>query len=524
MSSCERKIYYLCVVNARYMANQDENRTYLAIDLKSFYASVECVERGLDPLSTNLVVADVSRTDKTICLAVSPSLKAYGISGRARLFEVRQRLKEVNLERRYAIGGERFSGSSTSDLELKRNPHLEIDFIAATPRMALYVEYSSRIYDIYMKYVAPEDVHVYSVDEVFIDATEYMRMYKMTARELAMAMVRDVLRQTGITATVGVGTNLYLSKVAMDIVAKHIPADEDGVRISELDEMSYRRLLWNHRPLTDFWRLGRGMAAKLVCYGIDTMGKIARCSLDNENLLYRLFGVNAELLIDHAWGWEPCTMKAIKDYRPEFNSFSSGQVLNQPYTYRKARVVIQEMADQASLNLVSRRLVTDQIVINVGYDTESLKAHDGMDEYTGDISTDYYGRKVPKHVHGAYRFSVPTSSSRQIVDAAVGLFDRIVDKRLFIRRLNITTNHVVPEYHPANKKHQSVQLELFAEEKQSVELRDAELKNREKERRIQETVISLKERFGRNSILRGLNFDEGATARERNLQIGGHKA
>ncbi len=469
-----------------------EQRTYIAIDLKSFYASVECVDRGLDPLTANLVVADASRTDNTICLAVSPSLKTYGIGGRARLFEVKQKARGV-------------------------------DFIIATPRMAHYIEVSSKIYGIYLKYLAPEDIHVYSIDEVFMDVTAYLRSYKMTAHQLAMKMIRDVLSQTGITATAGIGTNMYLAKIAMDIKAKKMPADKDGVRIAELDEMSYRRELWDYRPITKFWRVGHGIAEKLALYGIDTMGKLARMSELNEELLYQLFGVNAELLIDHAWGWEPCTMEAVKAYRPETNSFSSGQVLQSAYDWKKARVVVREMADGMSLKLVSKRLVTDQLVLTIGYDRESLTNPEIHAKYHGEVTTDHYGRQVPKHAHGTARLGCLTSSTRLMTDAVMELFDRIVNKDLLIRRINLTVNHVVSE-ESVTKDAAPEQLDLFTDYEALEQQRQKQQAALDKERRMQEAQLKIKQRFGKNAILRGLNFDEGATARERNKQIGGHKA
>ncbi|WP_288276802.1 DNA methylase [uncultured Prevotella sp.] len=472
---------------------QQQQRTYITIDLKSFYASVECVDRGLDPLSTNLVVADESRTEKTICLAVSPSLKAYGIGGRARLFEVYQKARGV-------------------------------DFIIAPPRMAHYIEVSTKVYQTYLKYIAPEDIHVYSIDEVFMDVTAYLHSYKMTAHQLAMKMIRDVLATTGITATAGIGTNMYLAKVAMDIVAKKMPADKDGVRIAELDEMSYRRELWDYRPLTKFWRVGRGIAEKLAVYGIDTMGKIARMSIQNEGLLYRLFGVNAELLIDHAWGWEPCTIEAVKAYRPETNSFSSGQVLQEPYTFKKARVVIREMAEGMALDLVSKRLVTDQLVLTVGYDAECLTRPEIREKYHGEITTNHYGKPVPKHAHGTFNFERPTSSSRLIMDGATELFDRCMNPDLLIRRLNLTTNHVVSEASVSAQDCAPRQLDLFTDYEALEKQRQAEQAKLDKERRMQEAQLKIKKRFGKNAILRGLNFEEGATAKERNKQIGGHKA
>ncbi len=497
-------------------------RTYIAIDLKSFYASVECVERGLDPLTTNLVVADKSRTDKTICLAVSPSLKQYGIGGRARLFEVVRRVRQINAQRRGRARDYRLTGKSVSDLDLRAHPDWEVDYIAAPPRMAHYMAFSAKIYEIYLKYVAPEDIHVYSIDEVFMDVTAYLGTYKMTAHELAMTMIRDVLKQTGITATAGIGTNMYLCKVAMDIMAKKQPADRDGVRIAELDEMTYRRQLWDHKPLTDFWRVGRGIAQRLAQYGIDTMGKIARCSVQNEELLYRLFGVNAELLIDHAWGWEPCTIDLVKAYRPESNSFSNGQVLSTPYPVKKARVVMLEMADAMSLKLVDKRLVTDQIVLNVGYDAENMTNPAIRDKYDGPVAMDHYGRTVPKGAHGSARFDNPTSSSRQILEHTAQLFDRIINPDLLVRYLNITVNNVVREEFA--EKREETQLDLFTDYEAAERKKKEEDAALEKERRLQEAQLAIKKRFGRNAILKGLNFEEGATARERNRQIGGHKA
>lgn len=499
-----------------------QQRTYIAIDLKSFYASVECVERGLNPLTTNLVVADSSRTEKTICLAVSPSLKVYGIGGRARLFEVVQRVREVNYERKSKAGWH-FTGKSANAIELNEHPDWELDYIVAPPRMAHYIKVSKQVYHTYLKYVAPEDIHVYSIDEVFMDVTHYLDTYKMTPHELTIHIIRDVFAQTGITATAGIGTNLYLAKVAMDIVAKHVSADKDGVRIGELDEMSYRQQLWNYRPITKFWRVGHGIAQKLALYGVDTMGKLARMSVQNEELLYRLFGVNAELLIDHAWGWEPCTIDYIKAYRPETNSFSSGQVLQSPYDFAKARVVVQEMADMMALNLVSKRLVTDQLVLTVNYDTDSLTRQEIRDKYHGEVTKDYYGRMVPKHSHGTFNFKKPTSSSRQIMEAAADVFDKNVNPDLLIRRLNLTVNHVVDEA-SVDKKHKPEQLDLFTDYEALAKQNLEEQAVLNKERRIQEAQLKIKQRFGKNAILRGLNFEDGATAKERNKQIGGHKA
>jgi DNA polymerase V len=485
-------IYYLCTIKQKKMEQQ---RTYIAIDLKSFYASVECVDRGLDPLTAHLVVADESRTDKTICLAVTPALKERGIGGRARLFEVRQKARGIN-------------------------------FIIAKPRMAHYIEVSTKIYGIYLKYVAPEDIHVYSIDEVIMDVTPYLSTYKMTAHELAIKMIRDVLSQTGITATAGIGTNMYLCKVAMDIMAKKMPADKDGVRIAELDEMSYRRELWDYRPITKFWRVGKGIAEKLAQYGIDTMGRLARMSIDNEELLYRLFGVNAELLIDHAWGWEPCTMEAVKAYRPQSNSFSSGQVLQEPYTFKKARVVIMEMAEGMALNLVSKRMVTDQLVLTVGYDAECLTRPEIRELYHGEITTNYYGKQVPKHAHATYNFPQPTSSSRLLMNGAAELFDKCVHPDLLIRRLSLTTNHVKDEatLNGQRSSRTPQQLDLFTDYDALRQQQQKEQERLAKERRLQEVQLKIKQRYGKNALLRGLNFAEGATAKERNEQIGGHKA
>ena len=501
-----------------------DNRTYIAIDLKSFYASVECVDRGLDPLTTNLVVADSSRTEKTICLAVSPSLKSYGVGGRARLFEVVQKVREVNYQRRMNIPYGVFTGKSWRNPELLEHPDWELDYIVAPPRMARYMQMSAQIYSVYLKYIAPEDIHVYSCDEVFMDVTAYLSTYKKTPHELAMTIVRDVLKQTGITATAGIGTNMYLCKVAMDIVAKHIPADKDGVRIAELDEKSYREKLWNHRPLTDFWRCGKGIAHKLAMYGIETMGQIARLSVKNEDVLYKLFGVNAELLIDHAWGWEPCTMDYIKSYRPETNSLSSGQVLHEPYTFKKARVVIKEMADAISMDLLDKGLVTDQLVVTVGYDRTSLENPEIRAKYHGPVVKDYYGREVPKSAHGTANLDRQTSSTTLIMTAVENLFDRIVNKNLLVRRLNITTNHVVLESRVKKQDDKMVQLDLFTDYETLAKQKKEEEERLAKERRMQEALLAIKKQFGKNAILRGLNFEDGATAKDRNEQIGGHKA
>ena len=495
-------------------------KAYIAIDLKSFYASVECVDRGLDPLDTNLVVADPTRTEKTICLAVSPSLKSYGIPGRARLFEAIQKVREINAQRRYKAPKHSFTHESHFHSELKSDPSAELAFITAPPRMAHYMEVSTRIYNVYLKYIAPEDIHVYSIDEVFIDATDYLKTYGMTPRELAMKMVLDVLETTGITATAGIGTNLYLCKIAMDIYAKHCEPDKNGVRIAELDEMSYRKILWEHRPLTDFWRVGRGISKKLEQHGLYTMGDVARCSVGregdyyNEDLLYKLFGVNAELLIDHAWGWEPTEISDIKSYRPESSSLSSGQVLQEPYEFSKARLVLKEMADLLSLELVSKRIVADQIVLTVGYDIESLNK-----SYSGAVETDRYGRKIPKTAHSSENIGRYTSSTKLICETAMSLFDRIVDKNLLVRRMYIVANHIITEK-DAEKESEYVQLDLFSDTKKQ-EAEENELK---KEKDMQRAILKIKSKYGKNSIIKGMNLKEGATALERNRQIGGHKA
>ena len=498
--------------------------TYIAIDLKSFYASVECRDRGLDPLDTNLVVADESRTDKTICLAVTPTLKSFGIPGRARLFEVKQRVQEVNADRKRNLRGREFAGSSHFYSELAKDPSLALDFIIAPPRMAYYMEYSTRIYEIYMKYVAPEDIIVYSIDEVFMDVTDYLQTYRMSPRDLAMKMILEVLETTGITATAGIGTNLYLCKVAMDVMAKHIPSDENGVRIAFLDEMTYRRELWSHRPITDFWRVGRGYAKKLETYGIYTMGDVARCSEQNEELLYRLFGKNAELLIDHAWGWEPCTVEAVKAYRPESSSLGSGQVLQCPYDAEKAKLVVREMADALSLDLVEKHLVTDQIVITVGYDIENLTDPERRKKYRGEVVTDRYGRQIPKHAHGTENLESFTSSTQKMVEAASVLYDRIVDKNLLIRRMNITANNIVEEKAAQQKNNSYQQLDLFTDYAAEEEQEKQEALRLDRERKLQEATITIKKKFGKNAILKGMSLQEGATAKNRNEQIGGHKA
>lgn len=505
------------------------DKIYIAIDLKSFYASVEAVDLGLDPLTANLVVADPSRTEKTICLAVSPSLKAYGISGRARLFEVVQKVKQANSLRRSGLPQRKFTGRSCDAKMLERDPRLEIDYVIAPPQMAHYMEVSTKIYHIYLKYVAPEDIHVYSIDEVFMDVTEYLGTYRMTARELAMKMIQDVLSETKITATAGIAPNLYLCKVAMDIVAKHVAADQDGVRIAELDEMSYRQMLWDHRPLTDFWRVGKGYAKKLEEHGLFSMGDVARCSVGkpnefhNEELLYKMFGINAELLIDHAWGYEPCTMEQVKAYKPETNSVCSGQVLHCPYDFDKAKLVVKEMTDLMTLDLVDKRLVTDQIVLTVGYDIENLTDPDRYRKYKGSVTIDRYGRKVPKHAHGTTNLKKKTSSTMLITDAVMELYDRIVDKNLLIRRINITANKLVDESF-SKEEETYEQLDLFTDYTVKEQEQAEEEAVLEREKRMQQTMLTIKKKFGKNAILKGMNLQEGATAKDRNEQIGGHKA
>lgn len=508
---------------------EQKNHTYIAIDLKSFYASVECIERGLDPLTTNLVVADASRTEKTICLAVSPSLKAIGIPGRARLFEVVQKVKEENARRKSKAPGHILTGSSFDDTKLKGSPELALDYIAAPPRMAMYMEYSTRIYDIYLKYVAPEDIHVYSIDEVFMDVTEYLKTANLSAGEFASNIIHEVLYEIGITATAGIGTNMYLCKIAMDIVAKKIPSDQDGVRIAELDEMSYRRMLWAHTPLTDFWRVGRGYARKLEENRMFTMGDVARCSIGkkheyyNEDLLYKMFGINAELLIDHAWGWEPCTIADIKAYKPSTNSIGSGQVLQSPYSYDKARLIVREMTDLLVLDLVDKGLVTDQVVLTVGYDIENLSNPETRKKYHREITIDHYGRQVPKHAHGTANLERQTSSTKLIIDAMMNLYTRIVDQNLLVRRINVTANHVVKES-SVEKGSSYEQLDLFTDYEVIQKKRKEEDAILLRERKMQHAILEIKKKYGKNAVLKGLNFEEGAMTKERNKQIGGHKA
>ncbi len=456
----------------------NQNHTYIAIDLKSFYASVECIERGLNPLTTNLVVADPSRTEKTICLAVSPSLKAYGIPGRARLFEVQQKLKEV-----------------------KQRTGKEVEYIIAPPQMARYIEVSAEIYATYLKYISPEDIHVYSIDECFMDVTNYLSLYQMSAMELAVKMIHDVLKKTGITATAGIGTNLYLSKIAMDIVAKHVEADANGVRIAELDELTYRRLLWDHKPMTDFWRIGKGIAKRLENNGLNTMGDIARTSIYQEDLLYKMLGIDAELLIDHAWGYEPCGMEDIKSYRPSTNSISSGQVLHCPYDFLKTRIIVQEMTDLLVLELVEKGVMTDSLTLTIGYDRGNVDEGN----YEGEVTYDRYGRAVPKSAHGTANLGTKSNSTKKIMMAVMELYDKIVSKELMTRRVTLCANNLVEEGFE--------QFDLFTDPVEQA-----------KERKIQEAMLSIKQKFGKNAILKGINLEEGATTKERNNQIGGHKA
>jgi len=493
-----------------------KDRTYLCIDLKSFYASCECIARGLDAMTTNLVVADLSRTEKTICLAVSPSLKAFGVSSRPRLFEVVSKVKEVNYYRKKAAG--RITGESIDFNELRKYPDLAVSYIVAPPRMAMYMDYSTRIYGVYLKYIAPEDIHVYSIDEVFIDLTAYISMYKKTPRQIAMMIIKDVLKTTGITATAGIGTNMYLAKVAMDIVAKKTKADKYGVRIAELDEMAYKRSLWDHSPLTDFWQIGQGISKKLTNMGIHNMGELARLSLSEagEERLYKTFGVNAELIIDHAWGYEPCTLDHIKAYVPESTSLSSGQVLHEPYVYKKAKLIVREMTELLVLDLVEKDLVTKQLVLTIGYDTENVSA-----SMTREITTDRYGRKIPKHSHGTVNLDFETSSTRLITDAVMGLFDRIIDKNMTVRRVNISANNLIPR--STVKKKEFEQLDLFTDYAESQRQQKELEKKLEKESHIQEAMLSIKHKYGKNAIIKGMNLEEGATTIDRNKQIGGHK-
>ena len=496
----------------------NKQHIYVAIDLKSFYASVECQERGLNPITTNLVVADSSRTEKTICLAVSPSLKQYGIPGRARLFEVEQKVKEVNIERKRKAPNQAFTGSSYDDIALKKNPDLELSYIVAPPRMSHYMKCSTNIYNVYLKWFSPEDIYVYSIDEVFIDITHYLQTYNMKARELVTKVIQDVYETTGITATAGIGTNLYLCKVAMDIVAKHVEPNKNGVRIAGLDEMTYRKLLWDHRPITDFWRVGKGYSKKLEEHRIYTMGDIARVSIQNEELLYKLFGINAELLIDHAWGWEPVTIKQIKAYKPTTNSISSGQVLHCPYNFEQTKLIVKEMTELLTLDLVEKNLVTNQIVLTVGYDIENLTDPYISNSYNGEITIDRYGRKIPKHAHGTINLDHKTSSTKIIMEATMKLYERIMNKKLLVRRINITANNVVDE-ETAKQEKTFEQIDLFTNYQEKVEKR----KEEQTEKELQKAMIDIKKKYGKNAILKGMNLQEGGTTIERNGQIGGHK-
>lgn len=501
-----------------------KQRIYLCIDLKSFYASVECVERGLDPLKTNLVVADNSRTEKTICLAVTPSLKAYGIPGRARLFEVVSRVREINAERKWKVPGKNLCGESCDADELLSNPSLELSYIVASPRMAKYMEYSTKIYNVYLKYISCEDILTYSIDEVFMDITNYLGTYKMTPHKLAMTIIRDVLKETGITATAGIGTNMYLAKVAMDITAKKMPPDKDGVRIAELDEMSYRRQLWNHKPLTDFWRVGSGYARKLEEKRMFCMGDIARASTTpcGRKLLKKLFGINSKMLVDHAWGYEPCTIREAKSYTPATKSISTGQVLKCPYDFAKARIIVWEMLELLALDLVEKGLVTNQIVLTVGYDVENLKNPQISESYKGEIKTDRYGRSVPKHANGTANIEKYTSSTRLISNAVLKLYDEIADKNLLVRRVTIAANNLIPEKNVQEKKYE--QIDLFTDYDELMAMREKENARLEKERNLQEAMIKIKSRYGKNAIIKCGNLQEGATSMERNRQIGGHRA
>ena len=492
------------------------NRVYICIDLKSFYASVECQERGLDPMDTNLVVADKSRTEKTICLAVSPSLKKFGIPGRARLFEVVQKIKEVNLERRKKNKYKKFSGKSYSEKELNANSNLELDYIIAPPQMKKYMNYSTTIYDVYLKYVAPEDIYAYSIDEVFCDITAYLKTYKMTPREMITKMIQDVYETTGITATGGIGTNMYLAKIAMDIVAKHMEPNKFGVRIAGLDEITYRKLLWAHKPITSFWRVGKGIAKRLADNNMYTMGDVARKSLEDEELLYKLFGVNAEYLIDHAWGWEPCTMKEVKNFKPKINSLSEGQVLHKPYDYEHTKLIVKEMTDNLSFALTSKNFVTDQLVLEIGYDTENIKF------YKGEITEDRYGRKIPKHAHGTIRIDHKTSSSKILREHAIKLFDQIINKKLLVRRIYVIAGNIISK-DKAQKEKVYEQIDLFTNYEAEDRKKTKEKQEEEKDNNLQEALINIKNKYGKNAILKGMNLEEGGTAIERNGQVGGHK-
>ena len=499
--------------------NSKYDKVYIAIDLKSFYASVECQERGLNPITTNLVVADSSRTEKTVCLAVSPSLKQYGIPGRARLFEVIQKVNEINAQRKINAPGHKFTCSSYDDIALKKNNDLELSYIIAPPRMSYYMEYSTRIYNIYLKWFSADDIYVYSIDEVFIDVTHYLQTYKITPRELVTKVIKNVYDETGITATAGIGTNLYLCKVAMDIVAKHITPDKNGVRIAGLDEMTYRKYLWNHRPLTDFWRVGKGISRKLEKNGIFTMGDVARTSEKNEELLYKLFGINAELLIDHAWGYEPCTIESIKSYKPVTNSISSGQVLHCPYNYEDTKLIVKEMTELLTLDLVKKNLVTSKMVLTIGYDIENLSNPEISKSYLGEVTLDHYGRKVPKSAHGTINIDHKTSSTKIITNSVMELYEKIINKKLLVRRINITAENVVNEDDYKNNK-KFEQIDLFIDYNEI----EKQQKKEKLEKELQKAVLDIKTKYGKNAVLKGMNFIEGGTTIERNGQIGGHKS
>lgn len=505
------------------------DKIYAAIDLKSFYASVECVERGLDPLTTNLVVADSSRTEKTICLAVSPGLKSFGIPGRPRLFEVVSKVREINLQRKQQAPGKILTGSSTDTAKLHQDKSLSVDYLVAPPRMSHYMNVSSKIYEIYLKHISADDIQVYSIDEVFIDLTDYVKSYKKTAHDLTKQMIREVLKETGITATAGIGSNLYLAKVAMDIEAKHSPPDENGVRIAELDEMSYRKKLWGHQPITDFWRVGRGYAKRLAEKGLYTMGDIAKCSLGSkdeyysEELLYKLFGVNAELLIDHAWGWEPCTIADIKAYKSDNNSISSGQVLSSPYSYEDAKIIVREMTDDLALSLVSQNLVCDQAVLSIHYDSQNLNNNHSSIAYSGPIKKDYYGRTAPKPAHGSENVGRFTSSGRLLTDAVMNLYERIVDPNLTIRHIYVIFNHVYPK-DSIRSAVQEVQLDFFTDYEGEAKKESILQENLDRENRLQQSILELHRKYGKNSVLKGMNLQDIATQKDRNQQIGGHKS
>ena len=491
-------------------------KVYICIDLKSFYASVECIERGLDPLNTNLVVADSTRTEKTICLAISPSLKQYGIGGRARLFELNQMVKEINNKRKKENKNRNFTGKSIMDDELKRDKAKELDLIIAPPRMAHYLNYSSKIYQIYLRHIAKEDIFVYSIDEVFADITKYLKYNHTTPKGFVTKILKDVVKETGITATAGIGSNLFLAKVAMDVVAKNAEADNYGVRIAELDEMTYRKVLWDYRPITDIWRIGKGIASKLAQYNIYTLGDIAKCSLENEELLYNLFGINAELLIDHAWAVEPCTIESIKSYKPSTKSISTGQVLSCPYSYQKTKLIIREMSELLALNLAEKHLITDQLVLTIGYDIANV-----TEEYKGEIKKDFYGRKIPKHAHGTINLKEKTSSSKQIMTAAINLFEKIINPDLLVKRINISaTKLTVREKEKLMIKYE--QLDIFSNPETVQKERQNKRQEEKQENALQQVVLNMKEKYGRNAILRGMNLESCGTTIERNKQIGGH--